>query len=283
VQLNDFSKEWKYGAGLAITGGLLLVFGKKLISTILILILSSAFSLYVDSRFLFACGLLTSIYLLFFYKKEKLEHSVLRRKKFTPIFVLFVFSAPIIFFAYSSLALGGYLGQVSQDKFIEQSQNSSALLLISARREVFYTTEKIKQSPLIGGGSYVRIDEKTLLDSVRLQNSVGLSVRSSGEISAGETLLPSHSYLFGSWVEAGILGAVFWIYVLFFIFAFFNSSYNYESNAELSGFVTYLSFFILWEILFSPFGQEKRIYVGLLVGIIMQLKSIQPEMEKNLE
>jgi len=68
-------------------------------------------------------------------------------------------------------------------------------------------------------------------------------------------VVPSHSYLFGAWVESGIVGAVFWFWVLWLTAGSLIRSSGREPLFPLFAFIGML---LLWNVLFSPYGADGR-------------------------
>ena len=97
--------------------------------------------------------------------------------------------------------------------------------------------------------------------------------------------IPSHSYLFGAWVDAGILGAVFWAWV--FVMTARILLRVHPANTELLPVVAFLAFLLLWNIPFSPFGTDGRLTFPYSFVLLMTLinsagqKASQKWMAKN--
>ncbi len=86
-------------------------------------------------------------------------------------------------------------------------------------------------------------------------------------LNVGSGLIPSHSFIFGAWVEAGILGAVFWAYVLWLTGR--NLVYLSQMQEVLTPLIAYLSFIMLWDVVFSPFGFSQRLHVPFYIIVVM--------------
>ena len=80
-------------------------------------------------------------------------------------------------------------------------------------------------------------------------------------------LIPTHSYLFGSWVEAGIGGGFFWAVVFGLgIIAVYRTLKLEHGPTPLIAFSLFLMF---WNILFSPFAQEQRVLTASEIAIVL--------------
>ncbi len=82
-------------------------------------------------------------------------------------------------------------------------------------------------------------------------------------------IIPTHSYLFGAWVDAGILGAVFWVWILVSTARVFTRIYP-ATNALLPVGI-YLAFLLLWNIPFSPYGTDGRLTFPYSFVLLMTL------------
>jgi O-antigen ligase len=82
---------------------------------------------------------------------------------------------------------------------------------------------------------------------------------------AGEyPVIPAHSQLLGSWVEAGIAGVFFWLYLLaLFVRAIWMPL---KDDRRLRWYMTYMAVFYIWGILFSPISA--RIETAMMIGLV---------------
>ena len=127
------------------------------------------------------------------------------------------------------------------------------LIIVSGIRAVL-------DSPIIGHGSWAR-DMKYVYYLQDLKARLGLT---GGPITSDH--IPTHSFIIGGWVEAGIVGGIFWIFV------FYNTVkalirmvlYNYQLTPVFSFLLIGLS----WSILFSPFAFSGRISVAFKVTLL---------------
>jgi len=155
---------------------------------------------------------------------------------------------------YGWAAAGGLLGEEARVKYEVQSSGAYGVLL-GGRTESVASTQAIIDSPIIGHGSWARDMQYVTL---RIQ-----ALREAGYEIVGNPfqsdLIPSHSILLGSWVEAGILGALFWFWALWL-----NGRALFVIVMDRSPTLGPVAFVLLsftWDILFSPFGAERRFVV----------------------
>jgi len=155
------------------------------------------------------------------------------------------------FYKYS--AQSGLLGRKDQEKYQQQSGQGNVVL--GGRHEILASLQAVRDSPIIGHGSWAR-------DETYYQLMVQKVIESGGRMGGGkkgdklqEHLIPEHSFVMGAWVEAGLAGAVFWFYVLFQIIRALRRATGGEPFLPVFAFMGILS---LWNIPFSPYSAEQR-------------------------
>jgi|GEM_PF-421663 len=169
---------------------------------------------------------------------------------------------------YGAAAESGMLGEKSRDKYETQSAIGDLGILLGGRSESLVTVQAIKDSPLIGHGSWAKDRYYAELRQLMLYR-LGFVNRF---IEPENDLIPTHSHLLGSWVEAGVGGAVFWVGILALIIAALRRLY--ASDDPLRCYLVFLMFLFIWDILFSPFGAQRRLTNGfLMVTVLFALKA----------
>ena len=90
-------------------------------------------------------------------------------------------------------------------------------------------------------------------------------------------MIPTHSYILGAWVEAGILGVPIWIYLMWLIVRALYAILKQHLFPNVL--VTLAGFSLLWDIPFSPFGTSSRFLVPaqicIMLAALRSLKSTQ--------
>jgi O-antigen ligase len=167
--------------------------------------------------------------------------------------------------AYSTLALDGTLGGIAQDS-MRRREASSLGFLLSGRSESLISTRAIAESPILGHGSWAR-DPEYVTRYIEILRARGVRQDTAALVRWGT--IPTHSHLLGAWVEAGLLGALFWAYCL-------ALTVRAAAQVTLSGMkgsvvVGFLMILLSWDILFSPYGAERRFYDAayLVIAVIM--------------
>lgn len=163
------------------------------------------------------------------------------------------------FYEYS--AQSGLLSEKDQQKYSEQSSGSGGLLL-GGRTESLATVQAVIDSPILGHGSWAR--------DAKYHDIMVLKILESGKkpgYNMFGDLIPSHSFLMGAWVEAGIAGAIFWIYIFYQIC---RSLWRATGGEPFLAVFAFIGMTTMWDILFSPYGAERRFIVTyIFIGMIM--------------
>jgi hypothetical protein len=179
---------------------------------------------------------------------------------------MFFVGGGAIFWAYQKAVESGYLGAEAQQKYLEQSSGKYGVLL-GGRVELLASIPAIIDSPILGHGSWAR--DPTYIIAMReallLLNYKGALDMSPDELTEG--LIPSHSFLLSAWVYAGLLGAVFWAWLWVMIIR--SLARVYPPAAHMLPMFAYFGFLLIWDILFSPFGLDRRAQVPYYLMVII--------------
>ncbi|GAA3203709.1 hypothetical protein [Microbacterium terregens] len=139
------------------------------------------------------------------------------------------------------------------------AQSAEGPLLLGGRTEPPLSIAAILENPIAGWGSAQNLTDDTIAHGSQIAQSLGLGspsaylgywVRSDGFISL-------HSVFFSSWVEGGILAAVFPALLV----AFFAYS-AIVVRGRWSAVVILVSIQSAWDILFSPWSTNKGVAVA---------------------
>jgi hypothetical protein len=265
----DFSGDllgsgWKFGYGaFAISASLLagpLLTRNRLPSAVAapLPFVTSLLSLVANARNLFAISLLAAVagHLIPRWKRG------LSRSKLAGVVVAMGVASAGAYNLYSYAAGDGLLGFEAQRKYEIQTQGSLGLLL-SGRVEMLASTQAIVDSPLIGHGSWM--NDVSYIDMLvaRLESA---GVRPPDEVATWNRI-PSHSCLFGSWVENGVFGGLFWIWALWIVVRGVYAAIRCPS--PYTGFAVFVGVLMIWDIFFSPFGLERRVTVPASLYLLM--------------
>ncbi|RME28520.1 MAG: hypothetical protein D6800_03805 [Candidatus Zixiibacteriota bacterium] len=157
--------------------------------------------------------------------------------------------------AYGMLAESGWLGEKQKAKYEAQSAGEFGLL-VGGRLDLIPAIMAIKDSPLIGYGSWAK--NSSYRSYLLLANKFGYQYEEGTLQSVFERgyEIPAHSHILQAWLWAGIPGLVFWIYLAYLVAR--SSFAAYVSRSELLLPVVFLAIMALWDIAFSPFGSFLR-------------------------
>ncbi len=178
---------------------------------------------------------------------------------------------------YGVAAQSGLLGQKSQDKYEAQAALGDLGIVLGGRNESLVTVQAIMDSPLVGHGSWAKDRYYAELRQLMLYK-LGFTNRF---IEPENDLIPTHSHVLGAWVEAGIGGALFWLVILGMILATLRRLY--ASNDPMRPYLVFLMFLFIWDILFSPFGAQRRLTNGfLLVAMLYGLRASTMDLKSRI-
>ena len=89
-----------------------------------------------------------------------------------------------------------------------------------------------------------------------------------------DDLIPTDSYVFGSWVEAGIVGGIFWIFMLgITVYAVSNAT----GTEPLLPLFAFAGLMLTWDTLFSPLGMPTRFVAPFFMAAMILLRRFQTE------
>ncbi|WP_423140813.1 hypothetical protein ACOYW6_08045 [Parablastomonas sp. CN1-191] len=164
---------------------------------------------------------------------------------------------------YSELADNGTLGAEAQTKYRLQEVSGNGNIILGGRTELYVSLIAIKDSPFLGHGSWAQDNYYNQLLRHRL---IEAGVKSQEVRFNRGNYIPSHSYLFGSWVDGGALGGLFWIYML--LMAIVSIYYSLLVPGSLRPIYAYMVLSFAWSVLFSPFGSPVRFTVSFQIVMI---------------
>ncbi len=184
------------------------------------------------------------------------------------VLVASVFVLQGVGYVYSSLADSGALGEAAKTKYENQASGDVPLIL-GGRVESLVSTVAIADSPIVGHGSWAKDIYYARLLYARRQE---LGIKNyGGTAQVRDPLIPAHSYILQSWVEAGIAGALFWMLILYLAFTALYCLLR--TRLEGVPILAVSTITLFWSVLFSPFGGEARFAAAY--GVIVVLMIVQ--------
>ncbi len=247
---------WKFGYGSGVT--LLIVLAaqfrffsrRKLLSAIIILS-AGLLNFYTDFRSLGLICALTGGFIIITKSVNFGYHTI----KPADIAKLILFGGIAIYAItafYSYSVNDDWFGEEVREKYLLQSTGDMGLLL-GGRAEILASSQAIIDSPIIGHGSWAK-DPKYVDTMLYALSQHGYALQGA----LNDDLIPTHSYIMGAWVEAGLAGAIFWFFALMLTLR--GLTVCYQTNAAYTPLVSFIAFNLLWNIPFSPFGAEGRLF-----------------------
>jgi hypothetical protein len=284
VNPNSFVAEypWKFGLGYPITTLFVLLSQTAFIRRIkhgteVVIGVAAVLNLLLGFRSLALICVSTTVYI---FTNER-SHRLLRANKLSKwalikLIILFIGVGVVTAESYRYAAQNGWLSEKETIKYKQQASGKYGVLL-SGRTEFIASSAAILDSPVIGHGSWAKDPKYSLIVAQILSE---FEYENPAMYISKDDLIPTHSYLFGAWVESGIMGAVFWGWLLLLVL---KTLWKLHIGREkLLPLVAFICFNMLWNILFSPFGAETRMYVAYhLVLIIFVLSRATPKIQSG--
>lgn len=162
---------------------------------------------------------------------------------------------------YESLASNGTLGEIAKGKY--ERQKNSKIGLASGRADFLSSLYAISKKPIFGYGSYAK-DKNKLIEE--FNDIMGLS-SPTGMTTNKLRHVPAHSYMLGAWVNAGLLGFIFWVFILKKIFIYLR--YHVLNEPRLLCLNLLLTSSMLWDIFFSPFSDRLSFAIYMMTISIL--------------
>lgn len=285
---SDIPQMWKFGLGngmalLILSFSAVLLKNTKqrryIIFNTGLLLLLGIISLFLNSRSLGGMFLMSSG-ALWILSNKKLNRQKHKKKN---ILMLCVWGGGLIFstlMVYDIGAPRGWFGDKTARKYEMQYIKGFGPfgIILGARSEFLVASQAIADSPFIGHGSWAK-DVKYRIMLIRLRYQMNDHAKKETAYNEISNLIPSHSHLLGAWVEAGFLGAVFWVLVLML---FVRLTQNWEIlSRRIQPILAFLIIWSIWDILFSPFGGERRIFWGVVLALLLFLLDEVKEKQMN--
>jgi hypothetical protein len=148
-------------------------------------------------------------------------------------------------------------------------QSESKIGLLSGRSHFVAVFYAVCDSPILGHGSWA-VDYKGY--GVRAMAWLGEYQSIEQYYRAGGIdWIPTHSHIMAAYVWHGLLGAVFWVYVLVIIWRTFSR--NLGVVPELFGYFALTLPSLVWAIFFSPFGGRVGFAFTMVVCLLIRKKA----------
>jgi hypothetical protein len=269
----DFLVAWKFGLGFALTLLALVAASyfyvrRKHWVYISIFLGIATLNLIFAARSQIGIDLVSLALILPIFERRSRKQKGVAKERRDPlkVAVLLVLAAGAAYAANQAIRFGvdhGLFDESTQEKFQTQEQGKLGVL-VGGRPETLVAIQAIRDSPLLGHGSYAVDPKYNLLQKdIEYQNDYTDYDDPNADDSVG---IPAHSHLTQSWVESGIFGGVFWTYAL--ILTFRGILVLISEGSPIAPVFSFLLSGFVWDILYSPMGSFDRIWgaFAMLVG-----------------
>lgn len=179
------------------------------------------------------------------------------------VLVMLVLAGGAAYAANASIkfaAQHGFFDESQSQKFLGQSQGDYGVL-VGGRPETLVAIQAIRDSPIIGHGSFpYGLKYLQLRQDIQYEHGY---TDSDEPDEVDYPVIPTHSHLTLAWVEGGILGGICWIYIL--VLTVRGVLRLTALRPHLAPLYSYLLVSFLWDILYSPFGSVNRIRAAFYI------------------
>ena len=269
---------WKFGVSLPVTLGFFLLVSRVKWQSrwpMALILMIGFVNIYLESRNRGGVCLASALFLSVNHHLSRRSEGGVKFKRSTLVAIaaVIVVGTACVFGGYQFAASNGMLGGKARAEYELQSSGKYGILL-GGRTEMLASIPAIYDSPILGHGSWAK--DPTYLIAER-QALALMGYTTAADITAEdlqEGLIPSHSYLFGAWVNSGIIGAVFWGWALILTLKALTRVYSY--SVVLLPVMSFVAFSMLWDILFSPYGSTGRIIVPYYIVMLASCVAIMP-------
>lgn len=178
---------------------------------------------------------------------------------------------------YVYAAKNGYLSDDAQAKYERQAAQGDGFLtiLMHGRTGFFAAIPAALNRPIMGYGPFAKDEggyaERFVLkygseDDIKAFRLSELNAMKMGYARS----IPTHSYVMGAWVNYGVGGLIFYVWVLFLIYR--QIKRYMAAIPQWYGYFAMMLPYYLWNIFFSPFGFRWRF--GLLMTCLFFAKAV---------
>lgn len=273
INPNEFAsvEPWKFGVGAPVTIlGLFLAsvrpFSRMRLTQAAIVGGLGFLNFLMGARLMGGVCFLTAVYLTVqsVFAGRNVHFGRIGAFQFLVFGVIAIVPLILTYSAYSSMASSGWLGEDARRKFELQSSGKFGVLL-GGRAESLASINAVMDSPIIGHGSWAK--DSRYIDYLYKLYEFGYDPGTIIKEYERADIIPSHSYLMGAWVDAGMLGALFWAVVFWKIPALLIKWVSVVD--PWSPLLIYFLVQFAWAILFSPYGHEARITAPYSIVMIL--------------
>lgn len=247
---------WKFGFGepitiLVVIAAAAMFSAGSVFASSATLLFAACLNLYIGFRSMAGVCFIALAFLVM--QRESARLSRVSRAATIALGIAVLAAVAGTFKIYDFVATAGLLGFHARQEYEDQSAGEFGVLL-GGRGEIFSSALAIRDAPILGHGSWA-LDTDYALQGQVMMRALGYRPLAP-DPQAATGLIPSHSYLFGAWRDAGIAGAIFWAWV--FTIAIRAMFALFRAAEPLSPLFAFFVVLLLWDVLFSPYGAQQR-------------------------
>ena len=261
---------WRLGLGWAATMAVCLVITLQprlnIVSGLLLLGMSLV-HIILGSRSIAIFALFASVVTFWTIFSGADRPATLQWRKIATVSVVLIFG---IFLGYQALLWATEKSLFPNDvQQRMQAQVSSPYgLAATSRPETAAALKAIVKRPIIGFGSKAYDNEIwgyyiDVLNSNYLSYGNYAAIYKDSFYQEWDAGLPSHSHLFGAWVDAGFLAIFSWLAVLALAFYTILSSINWRNT--LTPLIIFIGSTTIWDVLFSPGPHRMDMAIRIMI------------------
>ena len=280
IGFGDLALSWKFGVGISapniIAAGLLLFLGVRKYTIPLIALVCFAdavASLFFNARNnAFSLGFSSVLIAVAIFPKIRRWATAVW--DFSPIVVVVAGLAVTYLLGslYVNAAGAGFFGDAARQKLQEQRTDASDKVfgvLAGGRGEFYSSTAAIVDSPIVGYGSWARSAYyyQIYVEAIHAHGTPEQLNEVDSKFYIGEPQIPTHSFLFGTWVEAGIVGGGFWLFMLWRALGSTRRAIELTSIVDVLVLINVPQF--VWNVFFSPFAGSTRLSASFVLIVLM--------------
>jgi hypothetical protein len=283
----EFSIQWKFGLGICAAVVLTLISShfyaqRKYWTSVFLSLFLAALNLIFAARSailvaLVSCALIMPVFVDMPNKPNKGKRGARapagRGKDLARAMILLLLAGAGAYLANKAVEWGAshnLFSEGTQEKFQQQASGKLGML-IGGRPETLVAIQAIRDSPILGHGSFA-MDVRYLEMMQDIQYEYGYTETDEPE-ETDTPGIPTHSHLTLAWVDSGILGGIFWIYIMILtIRAILALAFLRPALAPL---YCYFLVEFVWDILYSPMGSVDRIMGDYFILIGYQILTEQ--------
>lgn len=177
-------------------------------------------------------------------------------RKFFFVFVVLILAMIGVKQFYSYAAKNGILGDDAYSKYMRQTKRGNGIvsILMAGRVEFFVQARAILDKPLLGYG-VLPYDKKGYYQNFIAQygdesDMVNYLNAMRKKPIGMPDVIKCHSHIMTFWMDYGVLGLFFWLYIIFCIFKYFSC--HAPVCPLLFGYMAIRLTGFMWDILFNP-------------------------------